>query len=330
MKKKIISGIQASGFLHIGNYLGAMVNWIDLQDSQDCMFFIADLHAITIDKSAKELQENIYLTIATYLACGIDPKKVTIFAQSHVSAHAELTWILSCVTPMGWLKRMTQFKTKAAKDKEEACAGLFMYPTLMAADILLYDAEQVPVGADQKQHLELTRDLAELVNKRFDTEIFKVPEPLILGKSTRIMSLQDGRVKMSKSDWSDRSRINLRDSEFDICEKIKKAKTDNVQTLGYDPVRRFEITNLINIFSDLSGQNVDEIVHKYHSLGFARFKDDLAEIVKERILPISNKINDYMNNKDYLTEILREGAIKASERATPKLDLVKKHFGFII
>jgi tryptophanyl-tRNA synthetase len=328
MKKRIVSGIQASGFLHIGNYLGAIANWLELQKTEDCIFFIADLHAVTVEKSPEELNESIYRTLATYLACGIDPKKSTIFAQSHVSAHAELGWLLGCLTPIGWLKRMTQFKTKSSKDKELSGSGLLTYPILMAADILLYDADQVPVGEDQKQHLELTRDLAALVNKRFNEEVFKLPEPLILGQSTRIMSLRDGKVKMSKSDISDQSRINLTDSETDIAMKIKRAKTDNLTNLSYDP-ERFEVINLINIYSDISGKSTNEIVSHYKGFGFAKFKEDLARILQDFIVPISTKISDYMNNKDYLLEVLKEGADKACHIATPKLDLVKRHFGFI-
>jgi tryptophanyl-tRNA synthetase len=330
MKKRILSGVQASGFLHIGNYLGAIKNWLNLQETEECLFFIADLHAITVDKSSRELKENIYRILATYLACGIDPKKSTIFAQSNVSAHAELCWILSCLTPMGWLKRMTQFKVKSSKDKESASTGLFIYPVLMAADILLYDADQVPVGDDQKQHLELTRDIAELVNKKFKKEIFKLPEPLIVGKSTRIMSLKDGKIKMSKSDWSDQSRINLHDNNFDISTKVKKAKTDNIPELYYDSELRPEITNLINIYSDVAEESIDSIVTKYRNDGFEKFKNDLGKILQDFISPISNKVTDYMNNKDYLLEVLKDGAEKASSIATPKLDLIKKHTGFIL
>jgi tryptophanyl-tRNA synthetase len=330
MKKRILSGVQASGFLHIGNYLGAIKNWLNLQETEECLFFIADLHAITVDKSSRELKDNIYRTLATYLACGIDPKKSTIFAQSNVSAHAELCWILSCLTPMGWLKRMTQFKVKSSKDKESASTGLFIYPVLMAADILLYDADQVPVGDDQKQHLELTRDIAELVNKKFKKEIFKLPEPLIVGKSTRIMSLKDGKIKMSKSDWSDQSRINLHDNNFDISTKVKKAKTDNIPELYYDSELRPEITNLINIYSDVAKESIDSIVTKYRNDGFEKFKNDLGKILQDFISPISNKVTDYMNNKDYLLEVLKDGAEKASSIATPKLDLIKKHTGFIL
>jgi tryptophanyl-tRNA synthetase len=330
MKKKIVSGIQASGFLHIGNYLGAIVNWLKLKETEECIFFIADLHAITVEKSPEELNNSIYRTLATYLACGIDPKKSTIFAQSHVSAHLELAWLLGSLTPMGWLKRMTQFKTKSGKDKEIAGSGLFTYPILMAADILLYDADEVPVGSDQKQHLELTRDLAELVNKKFNYNLFKIPEPLILGKSTRIMSLKDGKIKMSKSDSSDQSRINLTDTESDIFMKIKKAKTDSFTEISYDINIRPEITNLINIYSDISGKSIEDIIKNYHNKGVSQFKNDLSEIITNLVLPISAKISDYLNNKDYLTQILQEGASQASHEAQKKLSLLKKHFGFIV
>ena len=326
---RVVSGVQASGFLHLGNYLGAIKNWTNLQEKQDCFFFIADLHAITVDQDPQTLRDNVYNTLSTYLSCGIDPNKVTIFVQSQVLAHTELAWILNCHAPIGWLKRMTQFKSKSVKSAELSSVGLFTYPILMAADILLYDAKLVPVGDDQKQHLEFTRDLAELFNRKFDEEIFIVPEPLISKSSYRIMSLKDGNNKMSKSELSDQSRINLNDDDSEIVAKIRKAKTDSITEISYDPETRQEVTNLINIYAAISGDSIDNIVEKYQGINFVQFKKDLAEIVKDLVLPISQKIKEYNNNRDYLDQIMKRGADKANMVAVPKIELVKRKQGFI-
>ena len=326
---RVVSGVQASGLLHLGNYLGAINNWHKLQDQQDCFFFIADLHAITVDQDPKILLDNVYNTLSTYLACGIEPEKVTMFVQSQVPAHAELAWILNCHAPIGWLNRMTQFKSKAAQNIEFSSAGLFTYPILMAADILLYDAAQVPVGDDQKQHLEFTRDLAELLNRKFNEEIFIVPQPLISKSSPRIMSLKDGNNKMSKSELSDQSRINLNDDESSIVAKIRKAKTDSISKMSYEPGIRKEMTNLINIYSTISGDSIDKIVGKYQGNNLSQFKKDLSEIVTELVSPISQKIKQYNNNRDYLDTIIKIGADKANMIAMPKIELVKRKQGFI-
>ncbi|WP_425362940.1 tryptophan--tRNA ligase [Candidatus Tisiphia endosymbiont of Hybos culiciformis] len=329
MKKTALSGCQVTGALHLGNYLGAIVNWSKLQDEYNCLFFLADLHAITIDRSPIELNSSILQTVAIYIATGLVPEKTTIFVQSMVKEHTELAWILNCVTPLGWLKRMTQFKDKAGKDQENAGLGLLSYPVLMAADILLYNADIVPVGDDQKQHLELTRDIAAIINRKFNQDILKLPEPLIQG-SSRIMSLKDGRKKMSKSDPSDLSRINLNDSRDQIYQKIKKAKTDHLAEISYDPQNRPEISNLINIYRSLSGTNIDKIVDQYQNAGFAKFKDDLADIIITTLTPINTKYAELMKNPDYLITTLHNGADKARIIATKTLTEIKKLMGFVV
>ncbi len=329
MKKTALSGCQVTGTLHLGNYLGAIVNWSKLQDEYNCLFFLADLHAITIDRSPIELNSSILQTVATYIATGLLPEKTTIFAQSMVKEHTELAWILNCVTPLGWLKRMTQFKDKAGKDQESSGLGLLSYPVLMAADILLYNADIVPVGDDQKQHLELTRDIAAIINRKFNQDILKLPEPLIQG-SSRIMSLKDGRKKMSKSDPSDLSRINLNDSRDQIYQKIKKAKTDHLAEISYDPQNRPEISNLINIYCSLSDSNVDTIVNQYQNTGFAKFKDDLADIIITTLAPINTKYAELMKNQDYLVSTLHKGADKARITAAKTLTEIKKLMGFVV
>lgn len=330
MKKTALSGVQVTGSLHLGNYLGAIVNWLNIQDEYDCFFFLADMHSITIDRSSSELNNSILQTAAIYLATGLDPDKTTIFAQSMVAEHAELAWILNCVTPIGWLKRMTQFKDKAGKDQENAGLGLFSYPVLMAADILLYNADIVPVGDDQKQHIELTRDIAGVVNRKFNQEVLKVPEPLIIGSRARIMSLKDGRKKMSKSDPSDLSRINLSDDKDQIHQKIKKAKTDHLAEISYDHPTRPEVSNLIDIYSILSGKNIEQVVTQYAGSGFAKFKEDLAEVIISTLEPINIKYNELMLNQDYLVTILRNGTDRAKVPASKTLDRVKKLFGFVM
>lgn len=329
MKKTALSGCQVTGTLHLGNYLGSISNWLTIQDEYNCLFFLADLHSITIDRSPIELNSSILQTVAMYIATGLLPEKTTIFAQSMVKEHTELAWILNCVTPLGWLKRMTQFKDKAGKDQESVGLGLLSYPVLMAADILLYNADIVPVGDDQKQHLELTRDIAAIINRKFNQDILKLPEPLIQG-SSRIMSLKDGRKKMSKSDPSDLSRINLNDRRDQIYQKIKKAKTDHLAEISYDPQNRPEISNLINIYCSLSGSNVDTIVNQYQNTGFAKFKDDLADIIITTLTSINTKYAELMKNQDYLITTLHEGADKARITAAKTLTEIKKLFGFVV
>ncbi len=329
-KKIALSGTQVTGSLHLGNYLGSISNWLKIQDQYDCYFFLADLHSITIDRSPEDLHTSILQTTAMYLACGLNADKTTIFAQSMVKAHAQLAWILNCVTPMGWLKRMTQFKDKAANNQENAGLGLFSYPVLMAADILLYNADIVPVGEDQKQHVELTRDIAAVINRKFNQEILQIPEILIQGSRARVMSLKDGRKKMSKSDISDLSRINLSDNRDQITQKIKKAKTDHLPELSYDHATRPEISNLIDIYSNLTGNDIDQIILEYPNSGFAKFKQDLTEIIITSLAPINTKYTELIQNPDYLIKTLKNGADKARIPANNTLINLQKLFGFIV
>lgn len=309
--KTVFSGIQPTGNLHLGNYLGSIANWIDLQDQHRCIFGVMNLHAITLPQDPKELQKNVLDATAVYLACGLDPKKTALFVQSEVVEHAELAWVLGTLTPMGWLNRMTQFKEKSA-DHENL--GLYSYPVLMAADILLYKAELVPVGEDQKQHLELTRDLAGAFNRRYNTEYFKLPEPMILKAVKRIMSLQDGTKKMSKSDESDLSRINLEDSAEAILKKIKKAKTDSLPTITLDE-NRPEIYNLLNIFAAASGKTCEQLAREYETSGNGKFKNDLAESLIEKLRPIQEKLISFKRDQSYIRQVLADGKKQAQEIA---------------
>ncbi len=325
--KIALSGIQTTGKLHLGNYLGSINNWLNMQDNYDCYFFLADLHSITIDRDPDELRESTINSAAIYLACGIDPNKSAIFLQSAIAEHCQLAWMLNCITPIGWLKRMTQFKDKAGKKQDNANTGLFTYPILMAADILLYNPDIVPVGDDQKQHLELTRDIVGALNRKFGKTILKLPEPLIQGAATRVMSLRDGRKKMSKSDLSDASRINLTDDPDTIMQKLKRAKTDNLSEISYDIENRPEITNLINIFSSLSGQTPENIVNQYHNKGFAVFKKDLADLIISRLGPINKEYQKIIQDKQYILNILNNGAFKARIKAQETCNLVADQFG---
>jgi len=333
MSKKIFSGVQPSGNLHLGNYLGAIKNFVDLQNEKEseCVYCIVDLHAITVKQDPKELIKNIKETLATFIASGIDPKKSIIFKQSSVPAHAEGAWILSCVARMGWLNRMTQFKEKAGKDKEKASVGLYAYPVLMAADILLYDSTHVPVGHDQKQHLELCRDIAQRFNNDFNAPDFlKVPDPLIQKNFSRIMSLKDGTKKMSKSDPSDLSRINLTDEKDEIINKIKKAKTDAMPMPSSEEnlSKRPEVENLLGIYSSLSSQSLENTKKKFSGKNFSEFKENLSEIAVEKINPISNEIKKLLNDEKYLSDILFEGFQKADKIASKKIKDMKKIIGF--
>jgi len=333
MGKKIFSGVQPTGNLHLGNYIGAIKNFVDLQNQtgNECVYCVVDLHAITTKQDPKVLKNNIRETTAAFLASGIDPKKSIIFNQSLVPAHSEGSWILGCIARMGWLNRMTQFKEKAGKDKEKASVGLYIYPVLMTADILLYDATHVPVGEDQKQHLELSRDIAQKFNLDFNAPDFlKVPEPLIQKNFSRIMSLKDGKNKMSKSDPSDLSRINLTDSKDQIVNKIKKAKTDN-EPLPVDDKNlsdRPEAENLLGIYSSLNNQSLNNSINEFSGKNFSEFKKKLAEIVVEKILPISIEINKLQKDIDYIDIVLKEGGIRADLIASKKVGEMKKIIGF--
>ena len=333
MGKKIFSGVQPTGNLHLGNYLGAIKNFVDLNNDKDnkCIFCVVDLHAITVRQDPKELKNNIRETVATFIASGIDPKKSIIFNQSGVAAHSEGAWILSCVARMGWLNRMTQFKEKAGKDKEKASIGLYSYPVLMAADILLYDATHVPVGDDQKQHLELCRDIAQKFNNDFEVENFlQVPEPLIQKEFSRIMSLKDGSKKMSKSELSDLSRINLTDDKDQIINKIKKAKTDTLpmpQSIK-ELDERLEAKNLLGIYSSLTNSTLENSVKNFAGKNFSEFKEQLAEELVNKIEPISNEIKKLLGDKSYLDKILLDGVEKANLIASKKIERIKEIVGF--
>ena len=333
MSKKIFSGVQPTGNLHLGNYLGAIKNFVNLQNDTNnfCIYCVVDLHAITVKQDPKELKKNIRETAAAFIASGLDYKKSIIFNQSLVSAHSEGSWILSCVARMGWLNRMTQFKEKAGKDKEKASVGLYIYPTLMAADILLYDATHVPVGEDQKQHLELSRDIANKFNIDFNSPNFLVaPEPLIQKNFARIMSLKDGTKKMSKSDPSELSRINLNDNSDQISNKIKKAKTDskplpdNENELSERP----EAENLLGIYSCLSDQSLNETLNQFSGKNFSEFKEKLINLVVDKISPISIEINKLIKDEKFIDQILTEGAEKANQIASKKINNLKKIIGF--
>tara|TARA_B100000035_G_scaffold312112_1_gene322929 strand:+ start:553 stop:1554 length:1002 start_codon:yes stop_codon:yes gene_type:complete len=333
MSKKIFSGVQPTGNLHLGNYLGAIKNFVALNNDKEneCVFCVVDLHAITVKQDSKELRNNIRETVATFIASGINSKKSIIFNQSQVPAHAEGAWILSCVARMGWLNRMTQFKEKAGKDKEKASIGLYSYPVLMAADILLYDATHVPVGDDQKQHLELCRDIAQKFNNDFEVDNFlQVPEPLIQKEFSRIMSLKDASKKMSKSELSDLSRINLTDSKDQIINKIKKAKTDpmpmpnNLEELN----ERLEAKNLLGIYASLTNSSLEKSISNFSGKNFSEFKESLSEILVNKIEPISIEIKKLLADQTYLDQILLEGVEKANLIASKKIKKIKEIVGF--
>ena len=332
INKTVLSGVQPTGGLHIGNYLGAIKNFVSMQTEYDCFFCVVDLHAITVKQDPKLLKNNTYEVVATYLASGIDPVKSVIFNQSNVSSHSELAWIFNCITRMGWLNRMTQFKDKAGKDKENASSGLFIYPNLMAADILLYKATHVPVGDDQKQHLELTRDIAQKFNRDYECDgFFPIPEPIIDKNISRIMSLKNGEQKMSKSDPSDYSRISLTDSADQIEKKIKKAKTADtpMPDNNEDVSKLLEVNNLLNIFSGFSEIDKSQLIEKYKGQNFSNFKNNLAEVIIEHIKPISKEIDKLMSDKAYLNQIISSGAEKASEKANVTIKEVYDIVGFV-
>ena len=324
--KTVFSGIQPTGNLHLGNYLGAIRNWIDLQETHHCIFGIMNLHAITLPQDPKVLRQNILDAAAVYLACGLDPAKTTLFVQGEVAEHAELAWVLGTLTPMGWLNRMTQFKDKTARvlkgasevsqviSDENANLGLYSYPVLMAADILLYKADLVPVGEDQKQHLELTRDIAGAFNRRFACKYFKLPDPMIVSGVKRIMSLQNGTRKMSKSDESDLSRINLTDPAEEIVKKVKKAKTDSLPIITFDETRP-EIFNLLNIFSAFTGKTPESLAKEYETSGNGKFKTDLAEVLVEKLKPIQENLTRFKQDPAYVRWVLDEGKNQAHKIA---------------
>jgi tryptophanyl-tRNA synthetase len=331
-KKRVLSGVQPTGNLHLGNYLGAIKQWVAMQDSHESLFCIVDLHAITLPQDPRELRHSTREVAAAYLAAGIDPARSAIFHQSAVPAHAELSWILSCIARMGWLNRMTQFKDKAGKDKEKASVGLYVYPVLMAADILAYKATHVPVGADQKQHLELARDIAAKFNNDMDAEdFFPLPEPMIQGSGTRVMSLRDGTAKMSKSDPSDLSRITFTDDADTIAKKFKKAKSDAdvlpSEEAGLEG--RPEAINLVNIYAALAEERVEDTLARFGGQGFGALKPALAELAVEKLAPISQRMRELMAEPDEIDRILTDGAERADAIATPVLREVKDIMGFL-
>ncbi|MFM7439201.1 MAG: tryptophan--tRNA ligase [Snowella sp.] len=331
-KQRILSGVQPTGNLHLGNYLGAIRNWVENQQDYDNFFCVVDLHAITVPHDPKQLAQNTYAIAALYLACGIDLEYSTIFVQSQVSAHSELTWLLNCITPLNWLERMTQYKEKALKQGENVSVGLLDYPVLMAADILLYNADKVPVGEDQKQHLELTRDIVIRINDKFGSKekpVLKLPEPLIRQEGARVMSLTDGTKKMSKSDESELSRINLLDPPDLIQKKIKKCKTDPIKGLVFDDPDRPECNNLLTLYSILLGKAKSEVAIEAQDMGWGQFKPLLTETVIESLKPIQDKYQSIMDDKNYLQTVLKDGQNKAETVANETLLRVKDALGFL-
>ena len=331
-KKLVFSGVQPTGNLHLGNYLGALKNFVSLQKEMECIYCVVDLHAITVFQNPKELKNNVLETVASFLATGLNPEKSVIFNQSSVSGHAELAWIFNCVSRIGWLNRMTQFKDKAGSDKEKASVGLYIYPNLMASDILLYKATHVPVGADQKQHLELSRDIAQKFNNDFNCkDFFPLPEPLIPKNVSRIMSLRDGTKKMSKSEESDYSRINLKDNADEISKKIKKAKSDseqipdNLKLLENKP----EALNLINIYSEISKTSLDKVLNEMSGKEYSFLKTKLTELLISEITPVGKEIEKLLGDKSHLLKILEKGREKANIIAEENLKNIREKVGLI-
>ncbi|RDD63357.1 tryptophan--tRNA ligase [Ferruginivarius sediminum] len=339
--KRIFSGVQPTGHLHLGNYLGAIRNFVALQHDYDAIYCVVDLHAITVWQDPAQLADHTRQVTAAYLAAGIDPKKCIIFNQSRVSAHSELAWIFNCVARLGWLNRMTQFKEKAGKHREQASAGLYVYPTLMAADILAYKATHVPVGEDQKQHLEFARNVAQKFNFDYHREVFPIPEPLILGAAARVMSLRDGSKKMSKSEPSDMTRINMTDDADTIANKIKRATTDPDTLPGPDVLddagdlpdetrrERPACYNLLGIYAALSDMSWREVLQQFEGQGFATFKTTLTELAVEKLAPIGNEMNRLTADPAEIDSILREGADRAAAIAVPVLDEALDAVGFL-
>ena len=331
-RPRVLSGVQPTGALHLGNWLGAIRNWVDLQESHDTFVCVVDLHAITVPHDPSRLAEDTRSTAALYLACGMDPKRCSVFVQSQVAAHSELCWLLNCVTPLNWLERMIQFKEKAVKQGDNVSVGLLDYPVLMAADILLYDADLVPVGEDQKQHLELARDIAQQrINARFgdkETPVLKVPKPLILKEGARVMSLTDGRSKMSKSDPNEGSRITLLDPPELITKKIKRAKTDPLRGLEFDNPDRPETDNLLGLYAILSGKGREQAASECAEMGWGQFKPMLAEATVNALEPIQVRYRELMSDPAELDQVLSTGREKAEIVANATLERVREALGF--
>jgi len=332
-KQRAFSGVQPTGNLHLGNYLGAIRNWVEGQSQYENFFCVVDLHAITAPHNPATLASDTYTIAALYLACGIDLEYSTVFVQSHVSAHSELTWLFNCITPINWLTDMIQFKEKAVRQGENVNTGLLDYPVLMAADILLYQADKVPVGEDQKQHLELTRDIADRFNYQFakgKPPILKVPEPLIRKEGARVMSLMDGTKKMSKSDPAEGSRINLLDTPDVIQKKIKRCKTDTVKGLTFDDPERPECNNLLGLYQILSGKTKEDVAAQCQDMGWGQFKPLLTETMIESLKPIQDKYQAVIDDKGYLESVLRQGREKAEAIANETLLNVKSALGYSV
>ena len=331
MKGRIFSGVQPTGNLHLGNYLGAIKNWVELQKEFECIYCVVDLHAITIPRTPKEIYEDTLEVTAGLIASGIDPNKSILFNQSQVPHHSELAWIFNCTAKLGWLNRMTQFKEKAGKNRENASVGLYVYPTLMAADILAYQATHVPVGEDQKQHLELTRDIALAFNSSYELDFFPLPEPQIFGSASRVMSLRNGLSKMSKSDVSEYSRINLKDSATEIGLKLKKAKSDSnpIPFSKEELEDRPEASNLIGIYAALSKKSEIEVLNEFGGKGFGVFKPALADLAVSVLEPINTELVKLLDDKSYLKMILNNGSEKAKDISSKVLSDVYKIMGFI-
>lgn len=339
-KERVFSGVQPTGNLHLGNYLGAITRFVALQDSHDCIYCVVDMHAITVWQDPAELTRNIREVTAAFIAAGIDPKKHIVFNQSQVAEHAELAWVFNCVARMGWLNRMTQFKEKAGKDRENVSVGLFAYPSLMAADILVYRATHVPVGEDQKQHLELARDIAQKFNNDYSDSIkargfgdvfFPQPEPLIQGPATRVMSLRDGTKKMSKSDTSDNSRINLTDNADAIAQKIRKAKTDP-HPLSNDPKeleQRPEADNLVGIYAALNETSKADVLKQFGGAQFSTFKNALVDLAVAKLGPIGAEMKKLVGDPAYIDSVLADGSVRAQAIASETMNAVKDIVGFV-
>ena len=329
MQGRIFSGIQPTHGIQLGNYLGAIRNWVKLQGSYETIYCIVDQHALTVVHDGEAMRNNTREVAAALLASGIDPEKSILFVQSSVAAHAELAWIFNCVTPIGWLNRMTQFKEKAGKNREKAPVGLYVYPVLQAADILAYKATHVPVGEDQKQHLELSRDIAGGFNAKFSVDYFPLPEPMILGEATRVMSLRDGTKKMSKSDPSDMSRINLTDDQDMIAQKIKKAKSDSLAGVTYDVDGRPEASNLLTIYAALADRPRKEVEAEFEAAQFSSFKSQLADLAVAKLTPINNEMRRLRSDPTHIDGILRRGAEKAADIAQTHMKEIYRIVGYL-
>ena len=328
--KRVFSGVQPTGKLHLGNYLGALRRFVAMQDEGECIYCIVDLHAVTTPRDPEELRASTREVAAGFLASGLDPARCVIFNQSQCAMHPRLAWVLSCVTPLGWLNRMTQFKEKAGKKRDNASLGLYAYPVLQAADIIGYHATHVPVGEDQKQHLELSRDIAGAFNRQYGVDFFPLPEPVIVGDATRVMSLRDGTSKMSKSDASDYSRINLADDRDTIALKIRKARTDSEPGVTYDPEGRPEASNLVTIYAGLSGMSREAVVEEHAAARFSDFKARLAELAVETLGPVGDEMRRLSADPGHVDNVLRRGAGRANEIAGPIQRKVEDIMGFLV